>query len=51
MTIPGDFEGDATIIGTNNSSYYFYFSGTPVIEITAQGDLRSAVSLNTNANI
>ena len=51
MTIPGDFEGDATISGTNSSSYYFYFSGTPVIEITATGDLRSAASLDTNANI
>jgi len=51
LTIPGDFEGDATIDGTNSSSYYFYFSGTPVIEMTASGDLKSAVSLNTNANI
>jgi len=51
LTIPGDFEGDATIAGTTASSYYFYFSGTPVIEMTATGDLRSVASLDTNANI
>ena len=51
LTIPGDFEGNATIDGTNTSSYYFYFSGTPVIEMTSSGDLRTVASLDTNANI
>lgn len=51
LIIPGNYEGGATIDGQTSSSYYFYFSGTPVIEMTALGDLKTAASLDTNANI